>query len=493
MQLFLVLACRDFLEKYPKDLLYAESTADLDELLVGEGYMPTQDVSDVSGDTPIETWIHVMDDDLESVKISVTQDVPYESFFHWQKQPFQTSSGAPTVDNVWSALYERISVVNVVLENIEEFKDEPGDGYNRVKGEAHFLRAGYYFWLVNLYAKPYDRETSSTDPGVPVKLTANIEDKYFSRNPVAEVYNVIVKDLQSAITCLSGIQQPNIYRVNEFAARALLSRVYLYMQEWELVINECNEILTNGAYQLLDFNQLDDDHSIIYASSPETIFSQGEYRTYYLMEDFTNAYRFSDEFIEAFKDKENDLRFCYGMVFSEHPRYPNSAGYYSRKLKQYSDGAVSDCFLIRLAEVYLNKAEAETMLDGKEREAIATLQALRVNRFKTGTLTDVPTSGKELVDFVRNERRLELCVEGHRWFDLRRYAVNTKYPESNVIKHNYWKIDESTRQIILIGYYQLDSYPKDGGYVLPIPNYEIIFNNGLMNNNERPVRDYVTL
>lgn len=86
--------------------------------------------------------------------------------------------------------------------------------------------------------------------------------------------------------------------------------------------------------------------------------------------------------------------------------------------------------------------------------------------------------------FIRDERRRELCFEGYRWFDLRRYAVSSKYPEEKEIKHEYilsgGQVSEN---------YVLKKYSQDGGgWVLPIPDYVITFNNGLIKDNEREDR-----
>ena len=76
-------------------------------------------------------------------------------------------------------------------------------------------------------------------------------------------------------------------------------------------------------------------------------------------------------------------------------------------------------FLLRYPEVILNKAEALAML-GREDDSKACLQELRSNRFKGADLQSVVETGDDYITFVRDERRRELCFEGHRWFDLRR-------------------------------------------------------------------------
>ena len=140
---------------------------------------------------------------------------------------------------------------------------------------------------------------------------------------------------------------------------------------------------------------------------------------------------------------------------------------------------VSSEFLLRLPEVYLNKAEALIML-GRTEEAVEVLRALREKRLVEGTMDVIPSNQKDLVDFVRLERRLELCGEGHRWFDLRRYAIHPTFPEEKEIIHEY--VNQSAR----IGYYRLAPYSENSGnWVWPIPEYAITFNDGTLVANER--------
>ena len=126
---------------------------------------------------------------------------------------------------------------------------------------------------------------------------------------------------------------------------------------------------------------------------------------------------------------------------------------------------VYDCFVIRSAELYLNKAEAEAMLD--KAEAIQTIKTLLNNRFEGGIPPVDGLNGKDLVSFIRDERRRELCFEAHRWFDLRRYAVSPKYPEKKSIKHTTYD-----KNGVLEGDYVLKPYGEDPAWALPIPGYD---------------------
>ena len=156
-----------------------------------------------------------------------------------------------------------------------------------------------------------------------------------------------------------------------------------------------------------------------------------------------------------------------------------------------ADMTTFDCFIIRSAEAYLNKAEAEAMLGG---DAITPIKKLLENRFAGGQIPAIDgLSGKELVEFIRDERRRELCFESQRWFDLRRYAVCVKYPESKEIDHvSYLPATAANANGIPNGTYRLKRYEEERAYVLPIPGYEIVFNRGeLVDNPEREDREAI--
>ena len=101
----------------------------------------------------------------------------------------------------------------------------------------------------------------------------------------------------------------------------------------------------------------------------------------------------------------------------------------------------------------------------------------------------VSLSGEALVKFIREERERELCFEGHRWFDLRRYMVDTKYPQTTTIVHtmsayhtvNYYDVRQYTN------YYRLE--PNDDAYTLNIPKDVRDFQPSI-GSNTRPDRPY---
>lgn len=105
----------------------------------------------------------------------------------------------------------------MIIAHVNKFTRDSVEVRNRVEGEARFLRGAYYYLLTNLYANPYVKETAARDMGVPLNLTEDIEDKYYTRNSMEECYKVIVEDLKAAADKLKGVKQSTVYRVNELA------------------------------------------------------------------------------------------------------------------------------------------------------------------------------------------------------------------------------------------------------------------------------------
>ena len=272
--------------------------------------------------------------------------------------------------------------------------------------------------------------------------------------------------------------QPSTRRANQNAARALLAKTYLCMGENQLVVEQCDSILeAPGDLVLIDLNTI--------AISAYATLQRKQTSSECI---FTNSYgptvfQYSQESIAASSgllacyDAINDLRFNTGKDSHFFKYY---LGNYFGQVKAGNNEVHTISLL--LPEVYLNKAEALAMLD-KPNEAIEVLQKLREKR-----MSDVGTinlTGEDLMKFIRDERRRELCFTGQRWFDLKRYAVHSKYPQKTKIEHPYY---EWTGSATLVKTYVLDEYPGDGGWLMPFPADAIIANEGALVNNVRPER-----
>ena len=489
---FLLIGCGDFLEEQSQDLTYAVNCADLEELLVGNAYaygLPASKVltSALLKSTNSKTGgyyfpgLQVMDDDVTASVFGQEPNVstqPYSllgAYYRWDENTNHDGS-AEYDDPNWIRLYTHIGVTNAVLSKVDEFTDDSEADRNRVKGQALFLRAYYYYFLVNLYAKPYSAITADSDLGVPLKTFAYVDDRYWTRAPVDSVYHQIVRDLQGAVVCLDGIEMKNRYWANEDAARLLLGRVYCYMGKWDLVPEVYEELLKK--YTLADI-VADNKAPYISTTSPELIFTMGQDCRDGIfkgpsLSNTVSTFGVSSELEQLYKT--GDARFTVRCSTDRE-----TGRIYPKVMDQY----VSDVFTLRISEAYLNQAEALAMT-GDEAGARDLIQKLREKRIAAGNVGTVTESGKQLIQFIREERRRELCFEGHRWFDLRRYAVCPNYPESKEIRHTSYVHTSGSKyqQGMIEGYYLLDAYPAKN-WVLPIPAFDVEENQGELEQNER--------
>lgn len=495
-------SCSDFLTEYSQDQAYVRSYTDLDELLVGDVYMKCYNVTYNYGFSITQTfypYVHFMADETQlcvTGSASVNEAPSYLfGYYTWQQEVEKDHEGTgvwPEAQD-WENLYNYINVSNLILSLIDEQEvttaaDE--ENVRRIKGEAHFLRGAYYFTLANLYGKPYTKSTASTDLAVPLKLSEFIVDRIFERATVEEVYTQVLNDLLEAEKLLKDIPRKSIFRANHATVCLLLSRVYLYMEEYEECVKWANACLDEQS-ALIDLNTFTGT-DFLSKDSPELIFSMG---SNHLPLNLVNASTYSTAgcFMVS-KDlysryRAGDLRTQYFVKFNGES--------YSYEKTHYSYGTtieVSDNFTFRTAEAYLNLAEAAACLGGThETEALNAYNTLRAHRI-AGYQPESGLTGKALVDSVRLERRRELCLEGHRWFDLRRYMVNEKYPDEKTLVNDYaiWEYSYSTYTYEMVLYRRYMLPPHDGAWTLPIPGDELDANYG-MPDNERGPREYESL
>lgn len=362
-----------------------------------------------------------------------------------------------------------------IIDDQPENDEEDGIQKKRVKGEAYFLRALYYFFLVNMYCEPYSPATAESTMGLPLKFTEIIEDKEFERSTLAETYSKVLEDLAEAENCLKDTPRKSVYRADVNVVRLLQSRVYLYMQDWDNAIAKAKEVL-DANNSLMNIGAKGIGDTCLDATSPEVLFSMGDYLIAYLFQD--RRYNdvsalMSDEMVALYSD--NDYR---------KTRYIGKTSYYNvdnvfRKVNGQVESigtytTVGSVFCFRTAEAYLTLAEA-SCYNGDEATAKDYLEKFLKTRMMSTEA--IEKSGNDLIDFIRDERAREFLLEGHRWFDLRRYSVCQPYPQSKEIVHGYVYYDNFDYD--RTDWYRLEK--NDKAYTLPIPrsvrNFQVSLGN----------------
>ena len=155
--------CSDFLEEQSQDKYYISSYADLDELLIGDCYLRTKASQPLASSPDIGYFLPYICDEIEEQNGTFSQTFDdHESiigYFTWQDRVGATEddSGFKQENGTWKETYRLINVANNIINEVPKIPKAAAQekaGALRVTGEAHFLRALNYFWLVNLYAKP---------------------------------------------------------------------------------------------------------------------------------------------------------------------------------------------------------------------------------------------------------------------------------------------------------------------------------------------------
>lgn len=462
-------SCSDFLEGKSQDLIMVKTATDFGELLLGSGY-PKTDFGIVETMSDDIDWM--VDRDQEAKQATAANE-SFLAQFCWQPYIYEYGTKVAFPDTEYFKLYALISSCNAVLDGIDEAIGVQYDR-DRIKAEALAVRAYHYFTLVNLYGQPYNMDKKS--PGVPIKLTAAIQEEGQPRNTVEEVYDLVTGDLKAAIELLKPYKvTEQDYRINLPAIHTLLGRVYLYMEEWKLAAEQATAALNiNG--KLCDLTTIKADEGFIANSyaSPEVYwnFGNGLYGTDYS--------QFSDAFKALAYANPNDLRFGEekgetGIYLRPTPHqdyttWPTTTVYDGKCsiIKTQNTPTIGSISLpglsIRSSEAYLTRAEAYAE-QGLDDEALEDLNKLRRNRiagYQDVTKADVDN----VLEAVRNERRLEFCFEGFRWFDLRRYGMPRIVHRIQIEGPEF--------------YYILKE--KDPMYTLPIPSKIMELNPALVQN-----------
>ena len=507
-------SCGSFLEDYSQDVDYVRSWKDLDELLIGDCYLHAEGSGGFFYHYNYAQFLHLLADEVEENNCSFNGYSDFDhhpaeyGYYTWQQRVGvnETYTGFATENTLWTKAYKCINIANNVLfsaEKIPQNTDAEIEGASKVIAEAHFLRAYYYFFLVNLYGKPYDPATASTDWGVPLKVNAEVIDIKYTRNTVQEAYDLIVEDLQTAEKAFANVKKEkrSIYRADLTAVYLLMSRVYLYMQNWQMAAEYAQKVIDRHP-RLVDLAS--NSEKFMLKSNVENIFTMGGDDLPVMLIYYYQGLRVSNDQYSIYT--QNDYRRSQWLWKSgpfqgltmrektnlynplpeiEEPRYYYYA--YSEGLRD-AIPEVSSIFWLRSAEAYLNLAEAEAYM-GHEDAAKAAVNTLRAHRIrKEAAELKITSTGEKLVKDIRLERRKEFVLQGQRWFDLRRYRVCSVLPEKISITHNYSvyatrgeKEIKETRRFVLT--------QDDASWTLPIPNEVIEFNVGMPNNGNE-WRDY---
>lgn len=361
---------------------------------------------------------------------------------------------------MWQGPYSIILNSNLVLQVLGKITPTDEVEYNRIKGSALFFRGFALYNIVSLFSKPYDPTTAAMSPGVPVRLSPDI-DIVYGRGTVKQTYDQIIQDLKSAVDLLpeTSIRKS---RPNKIAAYAALSRIYLAMRDYtnagiyaDLCLQKYSTLMnyyTLNAAATIPFQQF----------NAEVIFASVLLKPLSLSQ--TAAKITKTTLYDLYED--NDIR----KTIFFRTNTGTSTGTFA--FKGSYEGSTLTLFCgLATDEIYLIRSECFARA-GKTAEALKDLNDLLRTRWKLDsfgetTYTDyTAATAADALDIILTERKKELIFRGIRWTDLRRLNSEPKFAVT---------LTRTVNSVV----YSLP--PNDPRYTLLIPQ-EVINNTGIPQN-----------
>lgn len=326
--------------------------------------------------------------------------------------PFYTNTilaSNTTIKSLWNSGYNQIYSANAVIEGVANSATLLVADRNELKGEALFVRAFIHFYLTNMFGSiPY---ITTTDYQQNLKVSK-------VSNPT--IFNNCIADLKEAISLLpENYKSSDRTRPNKFAARALLSKVYLYNQQWNEAAVEASLVIDKTSLYPMETNLdkifLKESTSTIWQFAPSATGSNTlEAQTYIFTVGPPASSALSSNLLDAFSIGDQRKNKWIQSVSSG-----STIWYYAAKYKSRSTAVSTEySIIIRLNEIYLIRAEARVragdLANGK--------QDLNLIRTNAGLANTNANSQPELLDAILKERKVELFTEqGQRFFDLKRF------------------------------------------------------------------------
>jgi len=459
MLIFSGISCKKFLTKeiqgvYPADQFYQTSSQAV--AAINAAYQPLTFTN--ATQNPLWVFGDVASDD--AVKGGLAGDEPDIGLI----DQFNITPINSNLLNEWGTLYEGITRCNLVLANVPAISMD-ASLQSRILGEAKFLRAWYYFTLINIFGD------------VPVVLTPlDPNQLQIAQSPAADIYNSVIEpDLTSAAGLLPQVYNgstptdnlSNVGRATSGAATALLTKVYVYQQKWDSAIAAAQQVINSNVYSLMPLYS--QNFSADFKNNSESIFEvqmlggqvpkTGNALNQWFAPAVDNGYFFNaptQSFVSEFEvtpEGVADPRLSYtvgmdsaawfnGEIFSAAW---SPTGYLTRKYQQpFSQIPISlkgdgscDYLAIRYADLLLLYAEALNA-SGNPGAALVPLNAVRTRARNSylydTTLTGYPvvpadllppvtyTNQADVLQSIQHERRVELGFEFHRYFDVIRWG-----------------------------------------------------------------------
>lgn len=399
-------ACDKFLDVKPKGIIIPEKVADYENILNSPTLTKTFPIN----------LLDFTDDNFNSID-NINQSPTANGYF-WRSVLTVNEKTSP---DVWGPMYRAIYDCNVIINGVVKATDGTEAKKQSVLAEALVIRANCYLTLLTVFAKAYNPQTASTDPGLPLVTSINVTDKAPERSSVKATLDYMVDDVTSAINALPA-NNVNRYRVSKFSAYGLLTRIYLYMADYSNAEKYVNMAL-QAPHSLLNYNNYADNNKLpVYDLNPEVLWQRAAVSG-------SPIFMIYSDDLKSYFDT-SDIRYDFLTVTNNDGLGRSSLpGIYN--------------FGITFPEMYLTKAELQAR-KGAFKDAMDIVNTIRKNRIKTADYTDQSaTTAEEALLKVFAERRRELAYSGLRWFDMKRLDQEGRMPEVKRVNKKTQEVEAS--------------------------------------------------
>ena len=324
--------------------------------------------------------------------------------YYYDFDTHQYSAENQLLSYAWYAIYATVNQTNQVIDKVTVLNDGSESERRRIIAEATVIRSLAFFDLARTWGN------------IPVVKQATSSPTQFDgvkQTKAKDVYQLVVDDVLAIYNDLS--ESSDRVHVTRSAADAFLARVYLYLEQWDKAEQYASKVIDNGNYALGTIQDLIDNKEtaesiweLAYSSS-----FTNQQSTYWRSPDQGGRHEWgpSKELMQLLADPTvggDRKAFYQDFSSAQVPDYFVGTLYHRSTLDD-------DVIIFRLAEQYLIRAEARANQQNVS-GALSDLNIIR-RRANISEIVDV-ASTQELLNLIADERRVELALEPHRWFDL---------------------------------------------------------------------------
>lgn len=425
-------------------------------------------------------WLSSIRDVLTDESETLEQNIINHYFFNYNNTDirlFNRNNG----DGLWNSLYMGVLRCNLIIVRLPDSQIASAQVRGQLMGEAKFLRALYYFHLVNFWNR------------APLLLEDNYNSFDVAAAEAETIYAAIERDLEDVIQgnlvpwVYNGSEGQEIGRASMGAVRALRAKVHLYRGQYAEAAALFKSVIDEGIYDLLPLEEV---FTLAGDNGVESVFevqfnyqgagfnpffddgvnaSESTMRNQMLAPNqvggWENVYP-APAFVAAFE--EGDQRKKYFIIVpgdtipttqEAYDPSRNKGNFAIRKgvnsgfaAWNPQNGVADENFpIIRYADVLLMYAEALIQSNGNQQEAKDLIDPVRARAFRYATVAELRSAGKGVDDYMqqqglslmealKHERWVELCYEGHRYLDLLRWG---DLPKNTVLLNRGWKPEQT--------------------------------------------------